>query len=696
MPARFVAHTYVRLFILTLAAILGRSVPGSAQVTLSQWPAPLQLYPRDQNSQCTVSISGRASSAAVTAVSLVVLRNQQRYCYERVPVEPTTGRFGFKPVIRAELAEYSFLLFTHHAPANPAVDGLSVGDSVRVAVRDSIVCGDVFLIMGQSNAVGGSDPNPYRNEFCRSFGVNRPGTPYNPADTAWCLTNTGEGLNSLWGVELQRLIGQQHGIPTAVINGAAPSTTIGEHTTRTEGRPDNLATLHGRLLYRARKAGVADHVRAMIWRQGEAEAQGNPGAYEQWYPQLYNHWKLDYPNLRKVYHSQLNLLTDPVLGAGALRDYQRRSKQSFPDNQPIATVGLAAYNGVHFGNEGYRQFGQELFRLVARDFYGATDTSNIESPDIQRIFFRTPARDELVLEFNAGQVMRWPADTTLVNPANGNRSQLALPLFMYTDYPSGEASFIQSATEQGNRIILKLKKPMYAQTLTYLPSYYQDGPLGYFAGPFIRNRRGMRALTFFRVPIAAPLPVATDLQAVAVDTSHVRLSWNQPVDEVEEWLVERADSTGQFRQLARLPGSVLTYNDFRRLPGQATESLRLDALYQYRVRALSRRAEADYSPVVTASLRLVLALDESEGVARVYPNPASDEVRVDVPAGWAGATVRLTLTDMGGRVVWRRSEQVVGGEPLVRTSVKALPAGAYLLAVEHRQAVLRCRLVVGR
>ena len=696
----------VRLSLLFVFFFLARPIIGWGQtsVTLTQWPAKLQLYPRDSTNQSVVPIAGRASANDVKSVSLVVLRNQQRYRYARINTDSLTGQFSFKPIIKAELSQYSFLLFTHRTAT-----GKPSPDSVQVAFRDSIVCGDVYLIMGQSNAIGGGSDKPFRSEFCRTFGKNTFGMSksdpaYNPADTDWHLTNTGEGLNSFWGVELQRLIKQNDSIPTAVINGAVGGTTITSHASRDSSQPDNLNTLYGQLFFRASKAGVARQVKAMIWRQGEAEAANDPGVYARVFPQLYAYWKKDYPGLKKVYHSQINILTDNVPTAGALRDYQRRSKQLFADNEPIATVGLPGYQGVHYDNIAYQQFGQELYRLVARDFYRSADTVNIQSPNLQRLYYSTPEQDEITLEFEPGQVMRWPADTTITNPKTNGRYTQTLSNFVYTDYPKGESGVIKSVTEQGNRLILKLTKPIKAKHLTYLPSSYQDNEIGYYVGPVIRNRRGMRALTFYQVPIAPSLPAAADLRATPIDTSAIKLTWDAKSDSVAHWFIERADSSGQFKELAVVPGTVRSYDDLRKT--NRSDSLKLGKIYKYRVHSESRQAESGYSAIVTASLQLVLnvkvgpelALSNSGSLSNssvlVYPNPASDQVQVRLPLDWIGDAVTLSLTNEAGAVVYQRKSQVSAGTSFLSFSVAALPVGTYVLVLQYRTGGIRCRLTV--
>lgn len=677
-----------------IALLFFGSLVGHAQtVRLEKWPARLQLFPRDSLSQAVVPIAGRVLTDSVRLLSLVVRRDQALHQYVRTKTDPATGRFVFSPIIKAEAHQYSFDLFLHNA----------TGDSVRVARRDSIVSGDVFLVHGQSNAVGRFDEY-VQSPFYRSFGVNNGDVPYNPADTAWCLTNTTEGLNAEWNVALQRLILEQYGIPTAIMNGAAGSTSISQHAIREATNPASLNTLYGRLLYRATKAGVAGRVRAMIWRQGEAEATNNPADYERIYPQLYANWKRDYPGLKKVYHTQINLLTNDKITAGSLRDYQRRSKTIFGDNVPIATVGLPAYQGLHYSEAGYRQFGAELFRLVARDFYGAIDNSNVASPNIQKIFYSTSDQTEITLEFDPGQVMRWPADTTLTNPASKARYVQSMANFLYTDYPLGEAGIVRSVRESGNRLVLTLTKASNAQTLTYLPSSYRDNELGFYAGPTIKNQRGMRALTFYQTSIMPLLPTPS-LRAIPVDTVAIRLAWNATGTAVDQWIIERADSTGQFRPIATLPGTTTTFTDQRL--GDKAALLRVGAIYQYRVRSFNSLSESAYSPVATASMRLILSVNEelpvieavslaAPGLAIIVPNPAIDQAGVELPPEWTGDTVTLLIASQIGTPIVHRTERVPAGARYLPISVSNLPTGTYVLTVLHRLGGIQGRLLVVR
>ena len=240
-------------------------------------------------------------------------------------------------------------------------------------------------------------------------------------------------------------------------------------------------------------------------------------------------------------------------------------------------------------------------------------------------------------------------------------------------------------------MILKLTNSISASHLTYLPSSYADAEIGYYVGPVIRNRRGMRAFTFYQVPIAPPLPVATDLRAIPVDTSAIELVWNTTSGYVSQWIIERADSTNQFKQIALIPGSVTAYNDLR--TANRTDSLRVGKVYQYRIRSISKQAEADYSPVVMASMKLVLGTKQEPAlVATVYPNPASNLVQVQVPPGWKTDAITSTLMNSAGAVVLRQTARP--SAPVVSISVAALPAGTYLLTLQHPKGMAQGRVLV--
>jgi hypothetical protein len=79
-------------------------------------------------------------------------------------------------------------------------------------------------------------------------------------------------------------------------------------------------------------------------------------------------------------------------------------------------------------------------------------------------------------------------------------------------------------------------------------------------------------------------------------------------------------------------------------------------------------------------------IDQPENVlplnqAKIYPNPSSDQVMID--CGEGSEIVRITLTDMQGRVVASHLE----AGPQCRISVASLPNGMYLIRVESDSGI---------
>src|SRR5690349_9247159 len=114
-----------------------------AQVSFTELPRPLQLYPRDADDSATVPIRGSVSILGYDSIGVEVYRNNvlRKNVSVRAVYNAGVAEFAFKPRIRAELAEYSFRVYG------------KTGTIIELlARRDSIVAGDVYLIAGQSNA----------------------------------------------------------------------------------------------------------------------------------------------------------------------------------------------------------------------------------------------------------------------------------------------------------------------------------------------------------------------------------------------------------------------------------------------------------------------------------------------------------------------------------------------------------------
>ena len=173
-------HALLVLFLLCLLAVL----PGRAQdLSLTEAPRDRQLFPRDDTDSAPVVCSGVVTDPDHDAVMMVVEREGEFWTLDRVDLvydPPHGAAFDLTCAIDAGLAEYTASLFL---------------DDELILVRDSLVCGDVLLINGQSNAmtVDYEGLATWQNEWLRSFGSSDPTAAGCFADSSWHLA---QGQNS--------------------------------------------------------------------------------------------------------------------------------------------------------------------------------------------------------------------------------------------------------------------------------------------------------------------------------------------------------------------------------------------------------------------------------------------------------------------------------------------------------------------
>lgn len=563
-------------------------------------------------------------------MSVVVTRNDTRIRYIKAPITYNGDIGSFSAgttTIKAELANYNFNVYACKA-----------SDSVLIVSREKIVSGDAFVIMGQSNSTGFFGESE-TNDFCRTFGVIT-GTLnteyYDPADTLWAISNqSGQTNVGAMGLEIQKRLAEQSGVPNCLINGGFHWSSAFGHAVRTENNPADLTNGYGRMLYRVQKSGVASVCKAFIYRQGETEAYNEGWNWEENFDKLYHHLKTDIPAIRKMYVFQIDIIYYPSLAGAILRDYQRRLPGIYPDIRSLATVGTKEFDGLHYGREGNVQSGFEVSRLINRDFYNLEDTLQIDSPDIRKAFYKNSEKKELVLVFDEQQELVYPGPYQ----PNGAVS-LDIKDFFYLDDNAGAVS---SGKAEGNRVTLELKASQNAGSLNYLPPFLEEGGSYYpFTGPFITNGKGMRAFTFYHVPIGNAL--GTPALSAATDLISVNLEWNA-VSGAESYVLQRKkESENRWTAIGTFGAGITAFED---KPGNS------GGILSYRIKAVSSSSEsADYG-LADVNFPLIAATEEENSPgALVYPNPLKPGSQLTIELG-EPASGTLLVYDALGRAVDR-------------------------------------------
>jgi hypothetical protein len=473
----------VRWAFVILCAVLLAPAAFAQTVTFSTLPRNFQLLPRDSTNTGELRVSGTVDVAGHDSLRLVLYRDDVVWRTVGVHLSYVGGTapFDVSTRIPAELAEYDLRVLV---------------DDVQVAWVVRIVSGDVYLVAGQSNAqtLGGYG---YRNAFIRSFGSSL-NSPAALADSTWGLAQAQGTLTHLavgtWGMELGKVLVENYGVPVVILNGAVGGTTIAQNS-RHDALPMNPNTIYGRLLWRATKAGLRQRVTAILWHQGESDTDANWVNYRESFAQLWSDWREDFAP-RKVYVFQIHQ------GCGSeyqsqIREVQRAQPQYFDNVEVMSTMGLTGHDGCHYNLDGYIQMGSWVSRLVARDFYAESDTLDIRPPNVQRIWFTSPAQNELRIRFDCA--VSWPADTL----------GFALSDYIYLDGAAGAILDGRLDDLDPRTLVLTLGGPSSATHVTYLPNLWDDLG-GVYEGPFIRGRRGVGALSFFEFPIMETADVSLD------------------------------------------------------------------------------------------------------------------------------------------------------------------------------------------
>lgn len=370
--------------------------------------------------------------------------------------------------------------------------GTKTGDKETVVhSANDIVCGDVYLICGQSNAVAtdfGRD-NPLKpSDWVRTFGATA-GDPNGSRLELWASAEArspgGKSEIGYWGMELGRRLVESEQIPVCIINGAVGGTRIDQHQ-RNESDPTDVNTIYGRLLWRVQAAGLTHGVRAIIWHQGENDqgADGPTGGYgyetyRQYFVDLAGSWKEDYPNVAHYYTFQIWPKSCAMGIDGSdnrLREVQRTLPRLFSNLSVIPTLGVKPPGGCHFPAAGYAEFARFLHPMIQYHIHHRF-VDNFSPPNVDRIRFTSDQRDEIEVDFS--QSLKW-SDSLI--------SEFHL---------DGEPNQIVSGSVNGTCVTLKLRAPTKSTTLTYIDSARWNPE------NLLYGETGLAALTFCEVPIEA-------------------------------------------------------------------------------------------------------------------------------------------------------------------------------------------------
>jgi len=489
-------------------------IPPDPDSVFTDIPKDMQVCQRLPSTNiANVKIAGTISSPGLDSITVRVYRESvlQSVLTQALVYSAGDADFNFLTSIKAELANYDFTVAT-----------VAGSTETTIATVDNVVGGDVYLINGQSNAnamrePGSASANVNQGQFLRSFGTHSdsPGVVIN--DLNWHLAEGdkmyGQGAIGQWAIRMGRVLIEETGIPIAIINNGNSGKPI-SFFERNDSNPEDIGTNYGRLLFRARNAGVTNKLRAILWYQGESDS-GAADVHENGFTNLYNNWLEDYPGFEEVLIHQLRVGCLVAQWNVSLRNRQRLIPDKFPDIEVMSTTGLNGHNGCHFVyNNGYKELGEHDAALLMRDLYGSSNTINIEPPNIDNVFFSDIGNTNIII------VMRNKVDSLIWNSGVEN----------YFNLENSGVNIIGGGVAS-NTVILQLDGNGSSNDgLTY------SGHSG--SGPWVLNGKGVGLLTFFSDVVSIGPAKPRNLIAVPLSCSSIQLKWDS-VSNVIKYLIRR-------------------------------------------------------------------------------------------------------------------------------------------------------------
>ena len=442
-------------------------------------PEDNQFYARDDKNEGTLFYNGTLNEAA-DSVFLKVYAGDQLYKTESRQLSVDKA-YAFSVKLKPGLVKYKV-----------EFGSKSGNRETLLHTASNLVCGDAYLINGQSNALAtdtGEKSPPETNEWIRSYGSPQGGARSN----LWCnpvwKAEKGEKAElGYWGMELAKRLLESQKIPIFIINGAVGGTRIDQHQ-RNETNPTDLSTIYGRMLWRVQQARLTHGIRGVLWHQGESD-QGSDGpnggygweSYQQYFLDMSAAWKQDYPNIQHYYIFQI-WPNSCSMGNGhgdMLREVQRTLPRLYSNMDIMSTLGIKPPGPAHFPLVGWAEFARLIQPLMERDFYGKVVTDSITPPNLKQAYYTSHAKDAIALEFD--QPVVWT-------------DSLATQVYL-----DGEKEKVASGAVSGNVVTLKLKEASAAQKITYLKE------MAWSQDKLIVGANGIAALTFCNVPILPQEP----------------------------------------------------------------------------------------------------------------------------------------------------------------------------------------------
>jgi hypothetical protein len=369
------------------------------------------------------------------------------------------ANFNFQIPILAELAKYRVKIYVKDLDQQ----------FLLIQDIDDLVAGDVFIVQGQSNAAAvmyNGSSGAYQNDYLRVYSGGYTGSSSVLSDDNWYYAqgdgNENSGGNAgQWGLALAKMIKDQLNVPVAIFNGAHGGQPISFFD-----RPGDYASStnsnYGRLYHRLNKTGLKNHVRAILWSQGEADSFANGLSTSQYiseFENLMSYWQEDYSSLEKYYIFQTRDCNCGTISSGRKQIKEAQRQLAIENNNVniMPTTGMQVHSDYcHYPFvNGYEKFALRIFPQVMKDIYGLTLQESIYAPMITDISL---SGNILEIQTNSESLVSNNSNTSaLINSLNND--------FVFSD---SSISIVNFQLDSGKLILNLNQSPSNNTTLSFI------------------------------------------------------------------------------------------------------------------------------------------------------------------------------------------------------------------------------------
>ena len=316
--------------------------------------------------------------------------------------------------INSELSKYSVKTYA-----------INNSETTMIKQAEDIVCGDVFIVQGQSNAEAPSyngSSSSYENDFIRVYGNGTSSSSGVVSNNEWYYgqgdgnANT-NGNTGQWGLVLAKKLVDELNIPIAIFNGAHGGQPI-SFFQRPQDYQSSTNSNYGRLYYRLNKTGLKSFVRGVLWSQGEADSFSGGLSTEEYiteFENLISYWQEDYPSIEQYYIFQTRDCNCGTSESGRvkIKEAQRQLAVNNPNVSVMPTTGMTTHSdNCHYPfTNGYEKFGTRVFKPVLDNIYSVNYSEEINAPMVTDIQLSNSNGLNIIITTDAESLMANTQDT---------------------------------------------------------------------------------------------------------------------------------------------------------------------------------------------------------------------------------------------------------------------------------------------